>query len=275
MRLIPPFVLLLVCISCVKKSSYEQVVIENNSLRKEIHKLKYDIPILYRDIKRFFNNKEFGEAKEKADSLILKYPNSREANDTRILLELIEDEIFYEKLKEIPVYVGSNTSLHKEYLEKYPLGLHVNDVYEILLSNQKEEERSAYLEAKEKHNILAWKQFLIEYPNSIYKEKVNKSMILMEMFKYASRGDRGAFKLNLTSFTKTDVSQLSLRNDTKNTLRVLFNGPEIKEFIVPRDMRKVIKLKSGDYFAVALSSESETYGQIRLHGNYEATFRIK
>ena len=146
------------------------------------------------------------------------------------------------------------------------------------LNDLREENKDlAYQNASKANNSQAWKQFLKDYPNHPEKNKIEETIINLEVNEIFA-GEYGEIPpTQLVGNKNFKESNIDIKNDTRYTLTLRYSGPEIKRFDIPPGETITINIKSGQYRVTASVNAAGVRnfaGNENLNGEYSSTYYI-
>ncbi len=165
----------------------------------------------------------------------------------------------------------------EDYLESDGYKAHqdlANQRVKELKEKNKEQAYQNALAAKDSKN---WKKFIEDYPNHPEKEKIEETIILLEVNEIFA-GEYGEIPpAQLLGDKNFKESNMEITNDTRYTLTLRYSGPEIKKIDIPPGTKKTVNFKSGEYRVTASVNAAGVRnfaGNESLYGQYSSTYYI-
>ena len=252
------------------KSEKEAITEERDRLKSELDEIKFGASNLLAEGKKFFDAKEFDQAREKLQSLVDKHPDRPESIEAKHMLSIVDEEQAWNK-----ALVSDDISYVKIYREKYPKGKYAT----VAASRERDLKmlnmQKAYENAKSMNTSGAWESFLNEYPDHAEKSAIEKLIIRLKVQEIAGDSKTGKMpQFDQIGYEYSENSSVSIKNDTGCDLTVYYSGPDARIITIPIGSTRSLYLPSGNY-SVAASACGENYaGTENLHGNYSSTFYI-
>src|SRR5688572_10707356 len=110
--------------SCVSQSEHDRVVSEKEAitqerdkLKQELEDIKFGAPNLLADGKRFYEAKDFSQARQKFQTLLEKHSEMSESIEAKIYLSNIDEEELWNRANTL-----DDISYSENYITKYPNG---------------------------------------------------------------------------------------------------------------------------------------------------------
>lgn len=263
--------------SCVSESEYDRInseknvlVEENQNLKAELDEIKFGIPNLISDGKKFFDGKQFAQAKEKFQILIEKHPDAPEAMEAKKYLDVIEEEELWQTA------LNSDEIVYTQnYISKYPNGTYINSAITRLSDLKILNQRKDYEAAANSNSSYAWKKFLEDYPDYPNKSYINEKIIRLEVDEILGSSETGQMpSFNSYGSSYTSSSTVDVTNNTGCTLTVRYSGVDAKLIEIPSGGTRSVYLSSGNYKIAASACGSNYAGTENLHGSYSSEFYI-
>lgn len=264
-------VILLTC-SCVLKSDYELLKQDRDRLAADVHDLKFGLPVLFADGKKFLEAGEFKKAKDRFEEVVKLYPDKPESADAAQFIRVIDEEEVWNQA------VSSNdVALTEAYLSRYPTGKHVGDAKsrkkELMILNR----QNAYDAAVKENSSAAWKQFISNYPDHSELTSIKDKIIRLEVDEISRSSNTGELpsfnSAGSSSLTQTS-STVSITNNTGCDLDVRYSGPDATLITIPSASTRTVYLNSGNYKIAASACGMNYAGVENLYGSYNSTFYI-
>lgn len=158
-------------------------------------------------------------------------------------------------------------------IEDYVIDSSVNKITEIVDDNDIRE--LTYEQAMESTSIYDLKTFIKKNPNNINIEKLKERLIDLEVD--AILNDERTGKMPTSDKigeSNSNISEVSIKNDTSCQLEVRYSGRESKMISIPAHQSSSILLKSGNYRVAASACGSNYAGNENLRGNYSSSYYI-
>jgi outer membrane protein assembly factor BamD (BamD/ComL family) len=280
MKLITKYLIIisiLLITACVSESEHNKVVSErnelvliNDSLKKELDGIKFGAPNLLSDGKAYYDAKEFLKAKEKFDALVERHPKMSQTLTAKKYLKIIDEEISWNKASNTNTIVSVD-----DYLQNFPKGKYTGKAKarksELKALNIKQE----YDDAATENNSDAWKKFLKNYPNHPQASAIKKKIIRLEVDEILGNSQTGSMPASQQyGYGHSSNSTVEIKNNTGCNLTVRYSGPDVKMVTISAGSSQTVYLTSGSY-RVAASACGENYGgSEELHGKYGSSFYI-
>ncbi len=258
--------------SCVNKSEYDKVILDNNTLKAELNELKYGSQNLLKQAKNLQNTGEFNKAIQTLEVLLEKHGNKPEANEAKMLLPIFKEENIWSIAAN-----ENNIENVQSYISNYPNGKYVKLAKERLLQLLKEKEETEYKQAESSNTSSGWKSFLKNYPNRSDAEDIRKYIIKLEVEEIMGSSSTGSLPSSNYSGSSnyTSSSTVTITNGTNCSLIVRYSGPDIKSIEIPDGASKTIYLSSGNYKIAASACGSNYAGSESLGGSYNSRYYIE
>lgn len=257
-------------VSCVSKNKYEDTQQEKEALAKELEELKFGLPNLLADAKKFIEAREYAQAKEKLNTLLQKYDDRPESAEARSLLRQIEEEETWTNALN-----STDIQYTQSYISNFSDGKYIalakDRINELKIAN----EEDAYQNAMSINSSEVWKEFISNYPNREDIEDIKKQIIKCEVNEIM--GDRRTGELpsfNQTSYGYSSSSSVSITNDTECILTVRYSGSDVKMIEIPAGGTRSVNLSSGNYQIAASACGSNYAGTEQLQGSYSSKYYI-
>jgi hypothetical protein len=132
-----------------------------------------------------------------------------------------------------------------------------------------------YQEAIESTSIYDLKDFIKKNPNNINIEKLKERLIDLEVDAILIDERTGKMPTSdKIGESNSNISEVSIKNDTSCQLEVRYSGRESKMISIPAHQSSSISLKSGNYRVAASACGSNYAGNENLSGNYSSSYYI-
>ncbi|MBE7510448.1 MAG: hypothetical protein HS118_09660 [Bacteroidia bacterium] len=263
--------------SCVSESEHQRVIdeknalsTENQNLKNELEEIKFGAPNLLSDGKKFYQAKEFSQAKEKFQTLLQKHPDMPQSIEAKkYLANIDEEELWQNALNSEEVGATEN------YIENYPQGKYISNA---ILRKDKLKElnmQKAYDNAIISNSSFTWKRFLEDYPDHPDYSSIKEKIIRLEVDEILGDRETGripSFDNYSTSYSSN--SSVEITNNTGCNLTVRYSGVEAKMIEIPSGGTRTVFLSSGTYKIAASACGANYAGTESLHGSYGSTFYI-
>jgi hypothetical protein len=272
------YLLLLVLISsCISQSEHDKVLSEKQAveqerdkLKEELEEIKFGAPNLLSDGKKFYEAKEFSQARQKLQMLVDKHPDMPQSIEARKYLLNIDEEELWNQASNI-----DDISYSENYISKYPNGKYLSKA--ISRRNQLKilNMQKAYDTALSQNTSYAWKKFLEDYPDHIEASAIRKKIIRLEVDEISGDRETG----QIPSFSQynsgySSSSSVQITNSTGCELTVRYSGPDAEMITIPVGGTRTVYLSSGSYKIAASACGANYAGTESLHGEYGSTFYI-
>ena len=115
--------------SCVSESEHQRTIDEKNALsaeneilKNELEEIKFGAPNLLSDGKKFYQAKDFSQARQKFQTLLQKHPDMPQSIEAKNYLANIDEEELWQK-----AFNSEEISNTEDYIEKYPKGKYIKN----------------------------------------------------------------------------------------------------------------------------------------------------
>jgi hypothetical protein len=163
-------------VSCVSETEHQKTLDENTALKSELEEIKFGAPILLKDGKKFFENKDFKTAREKFNTLIERHSDLPEAIECKKYLAVIDEEELWQSANN-----STDISNVSTYIDKYSNGKYISQAKSLKETLKIQNMQNAYESAEQRNSSSAWKEFLSEYPNHNEASNIKKKIIKLEV----------------------------------------------------------------------------------------------
>lgn len=263
--------------SCVSESEHQRIVdeknalsIENQNLKNELEEIKFGAPNLLSDGKKFYQAKDFSQARQKFQILVEKHPDMPQSIEAKKYLANIDEEELWQN-----ALISEDISNTEDYISKYPKGKYISNAISRKNELKKLNMQKAYDEAVNSNSSYAWKRFLDEYPDHPNKSSIKEKIIRLEVDEILGDRETGrmpSFDNYSTSYSSN--SSVEITNNTGCNLTVRYSGVEAKMIEIPSGGTRTVYLSSGTYKIAASACGANYAGTESLHGSYGSTFYI-
>lgn len=267
-----PYLLILSLLlsSCVSQDEYKKVIAENDQLKGELEDIRFGLPNLLADGKKFFEAKDLARAREKFQMVIDKYPDATQSIEARSHLAIIDEEELWQA-----AMTEENISTVERYINMYPKGKYVAKAQVRKNQLKKLNMDRAYDYASDRNTSDAWRSFLETYPNHSAAASIKEKIIRLEVDEISNDRSTGVMpSFDSYSGGYSSSSSVAITNDTRCTLTVRYSGPEARSIDIPAGSTRTVYLTSGEYKIAATACGSNYAGMERLSGTYKSTFYI-
>lgn len=263
--------------SCVSESEHQRIIdeknalsIENQNLKNELEEIKFGAPNLLSDGKKFYQAKDFSQARQKFQTLLQKHPDLPQSIEAKNYLANIDEEELWQK-----AFTSEEISNTEDYIVKYPKGKYIKNAVSRKSELKKLNMQKAYDDALSSNSSYAWKRFLDEYPDHPNKSSIKEKIIRLEVDEILGDRETGrmpSFDNYSTSYSSN--SSVEITNNTGCNLTVRYSGVEAKMIEIPSGGTRTVYLSSGTYKIAASACGANYAGTESLHGSYGSTFYI-
>ncbi len=263
--------------SCVSESEHQRIVdeknalsIENQNLKNELEEIKFGAPNLLSDGKKFYQAKDFSQARQKFQILVEKHPDMPQSIEAKKYLANIDEEELWQN-----ALISEDISNTEDYISKYPKGKYISNAISRKNELKKLNMQKAYDDALSSNSSYAWKRFLDEYPDHPNKSSIKEKIIRLEVDEILGDRETGrmpSFDNYSTSYSSN--SSVEITNNTGCNLTVRYSGVEAKLIEIPSGGTRTVYLSSGTYKIAASACGANYAGTESLHGSYGSTFYI-
>lgn len=263
--------------SCVSESEHQRIIdeknalsIENQNLKNELEEIKFGAPNLLSDGKKFYQAKDFSQARQKFQTLLQKHPDLPQSIEAKNYLANIDEEELWQK-----AFTSEEISNTEDYIVKYPKGKYIKNAVSRKSELKKLNMQKAYDDALSSNSSYAWKRFLDEYPDHPNKSSIKEKIIRLEVDEILGDRETGrmpSFDNYSTSYSSN--SSVEITNNTGCNLTVRYSGVEAKMIEIPSGVTRTVYLSSGTYKIAASACGANYAGTESLHGSYGSTFYI-
>lgn len=263
--------------SCVSESEHQRIVdeknalsTENQNLKNELEEIKFGAPNLLSDGKKFYQAKDFSQARQKFQTLLQKHPDLPQSIEAKNYLANIDEEEIWQK-----AFTSEEISNTEDYIVKYPKGKYIKNAVSRKSELKKLNMQKAYDDALSSNSSYAWKRFLDEYPDHPNKSSIKEKIIRLEVDEILGDRETGrmpSFDNYSTSYSSN--SSVEITNNTGCNLTVRYSGVEAKMIEIPSGGTRTVYLSSGTYKIAASACGANYAGTESLSGSYGSTFYI-
>lgn len=263
--------------SCVSESEHQRIVdeknalsTENQNLKNELEEIKFGAPNLLSDGKKFYQAKDFSQARQKFQTLLQKHPDLPQSIEAKNYLANIDEEELWQK-----AFTSEEISNTEDYIVKYPKGKYIKNAVSRKSELKKLNMQKAYDDALSSNSSYAWKRFLDEYPDHPNKSSIKEKIIRLEVDEILGDRETGrmpSFDNYSTSYSSN--SSVEITNNTGCNLTVRYSGVEAKMIEIPSGGTRTVYLSSGTYKIAASACGANYAGTESLNGSYGSTFYI-
>lgn len=263
--------------SCVSESEHQRIVdeknalaVENQNLKNELEEIKFGAPNLLSDGKKFYQAKDFSQARQKFQTLVEKHPDMPQSIEAKKYLANIDEEELWQN-----AFISEDISNTEDYISKYPKGKYISNAISRKNELKKLNMQKAYDEAVNSNSSYAWKRFLEDYPDHPNKSSIKEKIIRLEVDEILGDRETGrmpSFDNYSTSYSSN--SSVEITNNTGCNLTVRYSGVEAKMIEIPSGGTRTVYLSSGTYKIAASACGANYAGTESLHGSYGSTFYI-
>lgn len=263
--------------SCVSESEHQRIVdeknalaVENQNLKNELEEIKFGAPNLLSDGKKFYQAKDFSQARQKFQILVEKHPDMPQSIEAKKYLANIDEEELWQN-----AFISEDISNTEDYISKYPKGKYISNAISRKNELKKLNMQKAYDEAVNSNSSYAWKRFLEDYPDHPNKSSIKEKIIRLEVDEILGDRETGrmpSFDNYSTSYSSN--SSVKITNNTGCNLTVRYSGVEAKMIEIPSGGTRTVYLSSGTYKIAASACGANYAGTESLHGSYGSTFYI-
>lgn len=259
--------------SCVSDDTYQAVVNENNQLKTELNDIKFGAPSLLQNGKRFFDARDFEQAKNNLNLLVENHPNLPEASEAKEILKLIDEEkAWYDATN------SEDISITSAYINAYPNGKYITLANKRNLELQAIKKQRDYNNAVSENKSSIWKRFIEDYPDFEELNKIKELIIKLEVDEIIANSNTGrmpSFDRSNYSTSRNSVSSVDIKNDTGCELIVRYSGPNIRMITIPVGQSEKVYLSSGSYKIAASACGNNYASTEELYSDYSSTFYIQ
>ncbi len=165
----------------------------------------------------------------------------------------------------------------EDYLESDGYKAHQDLANQRVKELKEKNKEQAYQNALAAKDSEIWKKFIEDYPNHPEKEKIEETIILLEVNEIFA-GEYGEIPpAQLLGDKNFKESNMEITNDTRYTLTLRYSGPEIKKIDISPGTKKTVNFKSGEYRVTASVNAAGVRnfaGNESLYGQYSSTYYI-
>ena len=263
--------------SCVSESEHQRTIDEKNALsaeneilKNELEEIKFGAPNLLSDGKKFYQAKDFSQARQKFQTLLQKHPDMPQSIEAKNYLANIDEEELWQN-----AFNSEEISNTENYIEKYPKGKYIKNAVSRKSELKKLNMQKAYDDASSSNSSYAWKRFLDEYPDHPNKSSINEKIIRLEVDEILGDRETGRMpSFNSYSSSYSSNSSVEITNNTGCSLTVRYSGVEAKMIEIPSGSTRTVYLSSGTYKIAASACGANYAGTESLSGSYGSTFYI-
>ncbi len=180
------FAFTLLLSSCVSESEHQRIVdekntlaVENQNLKNELEEIKFGAPNLLSDGKKFYQAKDFSQARQKFQILVEKHPDMPQSIEAKKYLANIDEEELWQN-----AFISEDISNTEDYISQYPKGKYISNAISRKNELKKLNMQKAYDDAVNSNSSYAWKRFLEDYPDHRTKALSKKKSFAWKLMKY-------------------------------------------------------------------------------------------
>lgn len=263
--------------SCVSQSEHDKIVSEKDTiaqerdkLKQELEDIKFGAPNLLADGKKFYDAKDFAQARQKFQMLLDKHPDMPQSIEAKKYLSNIEEEESWNSAS-----TSDDISYSESYISKYPKGKYITKAVSRRSELKALNMQKAYDIALSQNTSYGWKKFLEDYPNHDEAASIRKKIIRLEVDEISGDRETGQIpSFNQYNSSYSSNSSVAITNNTGCELTVRYSGPDAEMITIPSGGTRTVYLSSGSY-KIAASACGENYASTEnLHGQYGSTFYI-
>ena len=263
--------------ACVSQSEHDKTILEKEAIeaekekvKQELDEIKFGAPTLLVDGKKFYDAKEFTQARQKFQMLLDKHPDLPQSIEAKKYLSIIDEEELWNN-----VINSDNITVSESYIDKYPTGKYLSQSKAKRVELKALNMQKAYDFASSQNSSYSWKSFLNEYPDHIEASVIKKRIISLEVDEISGERETGKMpSFNQYSSEYSSSSTVWITNNTGCELTVRYSGPDIEMIIIPEGGERSMSLSSGIYKIAASACGSNYAGSESLQGEYGSTFYI-
>lgn len=263
--------------SCVSKSEHDKIVSEKDAITQERDKLKQELddikfgaPNLLADGKKFYDAKDFTQARQKFQMLLDKHPDMPQTIEAKKYLSNIEEEESWNSAS-----TSEDISYSESYISKYPKGKYIGKAISRRSELKALNMQKAYDAALSQNTSYSWKKFLDDYPNHDEAASIRKKIIRLEVDEISGDRETGQIpSFNQYNSSYSSSSSVEITNNTGCELTVRYSGPDAEMISIPSGGTRTVYLSSGSYKIAASACGANYAGTENLHGKYGSTFYI-
>jgi hypothetical protein len=264
--------------SCVSKDEHDKMVLEKQAIQEERDKLKQELddikfgaPNLLMDGKKFFESKDFVQARTKLQMLVDKHPDMPQSIEANRILSVINEEELWQQAQN-----SEDLSITDSYISKYPRGTYI-DQANVRRSQLKDlQMQRAYDLASGENSSSGWRRFLERYPSYSQASEIRKRIIRLEVDEISGDRETGQMPtFTQLNTTYTSNSSVQITNNTGCELTVRYSGPDAEVLVISAGSTKSISLSSGNYKVAASACGANYAGSENLQGEYSSSFYIR
>lgn len=231
---------------------------------------KKTAPSLLVDGKKYFQSKDYENAKTTLTDLLSNYPDLPEAAEAKNLLYEVNQEDAWSK-----AMASYDIDITKSYINQYPNGKYITEANKRLPELIAYKEETDYQNAVNANNSNAWREFLQNYPNRKDISDIKRKIISCEVDEIMSDQNTGELPSSQQIGGRgSSVSSVTIENATGCELVVRYSGNDVKMVTIPAAGRSRISLKSGSYRVAASACGYNYAGTKDLSGNYSSQYYI-
>ena len=263
--------------SCVSQSEHDKLISdrdaikqERDKLQQELEEIKFGAPNLLLDGKKFYEAKDFGQARIKFQTLVEKHSDMPQAIEAKKYLSEIDEEELWNNAS-----TSEDITFSERYINQYPNGKYFAKANvrrnELKILNM----QRAYENASNQNTSYGWKKFLEDYPNHEDASLIKKKIIRLEVDEISGSQETGKIpSFNQYNSSYTSNSSVQITNNTGCELTIRYSGPDAEMVVIPAGGSRSVYLSSGNYKIAASACGANYAGVEDLHGEYGSTFYI-
>jgi hypothetical protein len=263
--------------SCVSQSEHDKVVSsrdaikeERDKLKEELNEIKFGAPSLLLEGKKFYQAKDFAEARNKFQTLVEKHPDMPQSIEAKKYLFEIDEEELWKS-----VSTSEDITFTEKYINDYPNGKYISKAKTRRTELRKLNMQTAYDAASNQNTSYAWKNFLEDYPDHDEASLIKERIIRLEVDEISgNRETREIPSFNQVGSSYASNSSVEITNNTGCELTVRYSGVDAKIIVISVGETRSVSLSSGSYKIAASACGANYAGVEDLQGEYRSTFYI-
>ena len=233
------------------------------------NKESLDLPSLLEKSNKSMEKKDYSYAILYYQSIIKNYPQSMEAIDAKLLIEMAQEEELWKAATEF-----SDFSVLNLYKEKYPNGKYISQIESYKRKIVEKNQDQAYQNAESSNSSHAWKSFLEEYPDEPRAKAIKRKIIQLEVDEIMGDKKTGQMPQFDQRSSGSSTSKVTITNNTGCLLTVRYSGSDVQSIDIPENETMSVHLSSGEYRIAASACGANYAGKESLSGNYSSSFYI-
>ncbi len=209
--------------SCVSQTEHDKVISEKDviaqerdKLKEELENIKFGAPNLLADGKKFYEAKDFAQARQKFQMLVDKHSDMPHSIEAKKFLSNIDEEELWNSAS-----TSDDIAISETYISKYPKGRYISKANTRRKELKTLNMQSDYDAASNQNTSYSWKKFLGAYPNHDEASAIGKKIISLEVDEITGNRETGQMPtFNQYGSSYSSISTVRITNNTSCELIV-------------------------------------------------------